>query len=156
MNVIFVDVDGVLNPWRMKEDGFKVLAFPNGCSAPGYYLKLHRDYGYWLNSLAIDTDSELVWGSTWQGYSNEWIGSRIGLPEMPHLDLSDGKFSESLGSLKARKAEAYANGSRFVFLDDEWNLGHSLTSKKGLHIMVDPTVGLELCHIDRAREYLLS
>jgi len=152
---IFVDVDGVVNPVVLREGGEKLLALPHGTDTQGYYLRLHKDYGRWLKQLSEDTESFLVWGSTWQIHANRWVGEYLELPHLSHLDLSQGRFSESLGSIKADAANKYADGNRFVFFDDEPDLGSRLADN-GLHIRIDYRSGLEEYHIEEARNYLLS
>lgn len=154
MKYIFVDVDGVLNPDVLRDGGFKYLALPNGDEYPGYYLNLHPDYGKWLLDLAKSTESELVWGTTWQSHANKWIGSKLNLPEIPNLDLTKGRFSESLGGTKARAALEYAGSSRFVYFDDEPDMHFYFKDQSGLHIYIEPRYGLQPEHIQEAEQYL--
>jgi len=156
MTYIFVDVDGVLNPDNLRPGGFTILAKPYGPGSAGYKLKLHKDYAKWLLELQSCTGARLVWGTTWQQWANEWVGVPLGLPEMPYLDLSPQKYGENLGSIKGRQAVAYANGSPFVYFDDEPNIGYAINGSKGLHIAIDWHRGLEESHIEVAKEYLKS
>jgi hypothetical protein len=153
---IFVDVDGVLNPDVLRPGGERLLALPHGGETPGYYLNLHKDYGKWLKQLSENTEAFLVWGSTWQGYANKWVGEYLELPHLSHLDLSEKRFSENLGSVKGRQAVTYANGSKFVYFDDEVDIGHCIVGSKGLHIVIDNRTGLQESHIQIAENYLKS
>ena len=154
---IFVDVDGVLNPDIPREGGFIQLGYPepdNGYSRSGFKLKLHPIYGIWLLELAESTRAELIWGTTWQEYANEWVGKPLGLPEMPHLNLNERKFSENLGSIKGRQAWKYAGDEKFVYFDDEPNIGYCIEGSNGLHIYVDYRYGLMKKHIIEAMKFL--
>lgn len=153
---IFIDVDGVLNPDVLRPGGEKLLALPHGNRTPGYYLHLHKDYGKWLKQLSEKTGAFLVWGTTWQGYANKWVGEYLELPHLSHLDLSERGFGESLGSIKGRKAVEYAGGSKFVYFDDEVDIGHCIVGSKGIHIVVDYRTGLQESHIDVAEKFLMS
>jgi HAD domain in Swiss Army Knife RNA repair proteins len=153
--VIFIDVDGVLNPEDPHEDNRVVLAKPEG-SAWTFPLNLSARQGRLLTALARETGAEIVWCSTWQQDANEWVGSRIELPpELPHLRLEPARFSETLGAVKARTAAAYAGRRRFVIFDDEPEIGSCLPGDAdGLHVYVDPRSGLLPEHIAAAREFL--
>lgn len=156
MKHIFIDVHGVLNPFRY-HPGFDV----HYAEVEGFIYKLflNPEHGEWLKTLAKDTDSALVWGTTWQQYANDQIGSRIGLPELPYLDLDkcpDRKLSDSLGTVKAKAAKLYAGKSRFVYFDDEPDIGTALKGTEGMHFVVEPNTGLTEKTISAARNYLLS
>jgi hypothetical protein len=148
---ILVDVDGVLNPNLPSEGAFSVLAKPGGVS---YNLILNKRQADLLLRLAEDTNSELVWATTWENQANEWIGPEIGLPQLPVVKMVQRKFSENLGSIKARSALAYAGDSKFVYFDDEYNIGYCLEGTNGRHVYVDPKYGLVLRHIVEAEAYL--
>jgi hypothetical protein len=149
MKYIFVDVDGVLNSDNSLPGSFTVLASPQGYAS--FKLNLNAVHGKWLLQLAENTDSSLVWGSTWQKYANEWIGSRIGLPEMPHLVIPP---FDSPERAKAQAALDYADGAKFVYFDDWKAISNYLDGTRGLHICIDPWQGLQKEHIDRAEQYL--
>lgn len=153
MNIIFIDVDGVLNPWKPASDFIR-----HDISVLGtvYAVYLNPQHGDWLKQLAKDTSSELVWGTTWQELANPEISVRIGLPELPYLTLKPAKFRESLGSIKGRAAVEYAKSEKFVYFDDEQDIGSNIGGSNGLHICVNYQTGLQLSHIETARSYLLS
>ena len=158
MKYVFVDIDGVLNPDHLRAGGFRHEARPYGDSTM-FALNLHEAYGQWLLDLSEKTGAFLVWGSTWQQYANEWVGKPLGLPHLSHLDLVPTKFSETLGCTKARAAVEYAQGSPFVFLDDEPDLGHYIrrhhsgNRNQGLHVHVDPRYGLDRHHLVKAEKF---
>lgn len=153
MNYIFVDVDGVLNPFS-KHEGFDTHLIP--VSGVAYNVYLNKEHGKWLTKLAEDTKSELVWGTTWQEEANDKISWRVGLPRLPYLTLKRERLSESLGTTKARAARKHAEDSKFVYFDDEYDIGYALEGTKGLHVYVHPELGLTEDHINTARQYLLS
>jgi hypothetical protein len=149
-------VDGVLNPFKSQIGFTKHIISVLGES---YLVYLNTEHGSWLKTLAKDTNSGLVWGSSWQQYANVHISPRIKLPKLPYLDLDglpDRKFSESLGSVKARAAKNYAGNDKFVFFDDESDLGYYLKGSNGMHLVVEPHTGLTAGDIQIARQYLLS
>ncbi|WP_207401136.1 HAD domain-containing protein [Actinomadura roseirufa] len=77
--MLYLDVDGVLNPDE---------------PSPGFTehrvgrltVRLSPEHGAWLRELAGRLD--LVWATTWEEHANQYIGSRLGLPELPHVDFS--------------------------------------------------------------------
>lgn len=151
INFIFIDVDGVLNPWKPTEAFTRYHIEVQGVVYPVY---LNPEHGEWLKKLAADTNSELVWGTTWQELANPEISTRIGLPELPHLPLHRGKLSESLGQTKAEAAKRYAGDSKFVYFDDETDLGWYLGDCNGIHFCIDYRYGLLPEHITKASNYL--
>ena len=153
MKYIFLDVDGVLNPNLGSEGSFKVVAKPNGLS---FNLILNKRQANLVLKLVEDTGSELVWATTWEHHANEWIGPPLCLPELPVVKLAERKFNENLGSVKARSVLAYAGDSKFVYFDDEYNIGYCLEGTNGRHVYVDPMYGLVLRHIVEAEAYLKS
>ena len=152
MKYLFVDIDGVLNPGHLRQGGFRHEAWPYGTDASKFTLNLHEAYGEWLMNFSEETGAFLVWGSTWQEYANEWVGRPLGLPHLSHLELVQGKLSETLGATKARTAVEYAQGEPFVFLDDEYDLGRHLVPG-GQHILVDPRSGLHRRHLIEAEKF---
>lgn len=153
MKYIYIDVDGVLNPTIIPEHFNRYIIKLAGQE---FLVGLSPEHADWLLQLANATESELVWGSTWQQYANREIGQRIALPELEHLDLIPPRWGASLGWTKAAAAEKHAGDSKFVFFDDQYDLGWYLEGKNGLHIMVDHRDGLQLKHIEMARNFLLA
>jgi HAD domain in Swiss Army Knife RNA repair proteins len=145
--LIYVDVDGVLNAEARSELRVVEMGFP---------LNLNPAHGTWLLSLAERTGASLVWGTTWQELANKHIAGHLGLPELPWLDLSSRKFSETNDVVKSREAENYAEDDPFVYFDDWPTIGMFITKPKGKYIYVDPVRGLQQGHIDQAEEWLNS
>lgn len=79
--LLFLDVDGVLNPVRPRaEAGFRTH------SLLGTRVLLSRAHGRWLRELADVYD--LVWATTWEQYANELICPLLGLPALPVVPLT--------------------------------------------------------------------
>ena len=77
---LLLDVDGVLNPLSVaKPSGFtryKLL---------GYEVWLSTQHGEWLRTLAKWFD--LVWATTWEYQAPRLIAPRVGLPQMPVIEV---------------------------------------------------------------------
>lgn len=153
MSIIFLDVDGVFNPNRPSEGHFTVLAHPVGAT---FKLILNKRQSSMVLKLAEDTASRLVWATTWEDEANEWIGPHLDIPELPVVHFRPKKFSESLGSIKARGVVEYAAGEKFVYFDDQYDIGNYMGDCNGLHILVNPKYGLVSRHIIEAEDYLTS
>lgn len=153
MKYIFLDVDGVLNPNRPSEGSFTVLAKPDGVQ---YKLILNKSQANMVKVLANQTDSSIVWATTWEDHANEWIGPNLGLPELPVVRLKSKFFGESLGSVKARAVKEYAGDTKFVYFDDQYDIGAFLKDSNGLHVYVNPKYGLVSKHIVEAESFLTS
>jgi HAD domain in Swiss Army Knife RNA repair proteins len=149
MKYIFIDVDGVLNTDYVAPGGLTVLAKPG--NAGPFKLNLNPEHGKWLLKLAENTDSSLVWGSTWKEHANEWVGSHIGLPDIPHLTFPS---YDSPERAKATAAMDLAGDSRFVYFDDWFNISSYIHDCNGHHIWVDPHHGLKKEHIEEAERFL--
>lgn len=151
---IFVDVDGVLNAEKGIEGVFDTFGMAKGFT---FRLKLNKNHGVWLTELAEDTDSKLVWGTTWMEYANEQIGKQIGLPELPVAHVPS-RFRETTEAWKARSVVDFADGNPFVWFDDMVGISYHLhdlrPDKQWLLVRVDPIAGLTKKHIEIAREWL--
>lgn len=116
--ILFLDVDGPLNPYMARDKSLK-LGYVKHNPAPrdfpgGINVWLHPDHGRQL----LDLPYELVWGTTWMGEANEFIGPHIGLPELPVAPISrvDGRTAPHW---KLPGLVRYAAGRPFVWVDDE-------------------------------------
>lgn len=107
--LLLLDVDGVLQP--------------TGSSVPPGYQRftddtssvvLRPEHGPWLLDLAEHFD--LVWASTWGASANEAIGRRLGLPELPHVELGE---LPRHGTRKLAAVQAYVGDRAVVWIDDE-------------------------------------
>lgn len=159
--LVLLDVDGVLNPLKRPHRGYRRFRVsPGGVT---FKLWLNAAHGPQLLELAESTGSELAWASYWCDGANEWVGPKVGLPELPYVPIPrfpgepDGI---SLGAWKARHVAAYVGERPFVWFEDEPDAAERLLDHlaEGSHFLVrvDPLKGLLEGHLDRARAWLAA
>lgn len=126
---LFVDVDGVLNPFglqgRKLPPGYRLT--PVDLGGVEYPIIYHPDMGEWLTKLAADFDAELVWCTTWEDKAPQLIAPLVGLPAMPYVPLYPPKMGASTGWTKAHSIRLWMDehGEKpFVWFDDEADCGH--------------------------------
>lgn len=125
--LLFLDVDGPLNPYAAKPsrrpEGYQTYRFFAGTSDWG-----KRGLRVWLNPAhgpqLLDLPFDLVWGTTWESLANEHIGPAIGLPELPVVHFG---FSESS---KIPALVRYADGRPFAWVDDDIDLTDRVYAKR--------------------------
>lgn len=122
--VIAVDVDGVLTPHdvRRAEDlGYRPHRYdgpaPDGSPATGT-VWLQPDHGAWLRELAAHAD--LVWCTSWQHLAATWVGPRLGLPDLPVIDVADFAGVRFGHQGKLGPLYAWTADRPVVVLDDEF------------------------------------
>ncbi|GJF34186.1 hypothetical protein KNE206_68860 [Kitasatospora sp. NE20-6] len=152
--LLFVDVDGVLNPadpWPADGYGHHRLL--------GHDVLLSPVHGDWLRELADTYD--LCWATTWQGSANEHLGPLLGLPELPVVTVN--RYARQAGDPRIRLAELisghkwapllrHAAGRPFAWVDDVIPprlVRNSLLRSDRLLLRTDPHQGLERHHVDR-------
>lgn len=155
MSIIFVDVDGVLRPFT-NQPGYQRFDFTH--EGEQHSIQLNPVHGFWLKILAEQTGARLVWGSMWEHNAAKYIAPLVGLPDMPVMKIHRYKMSSTIDQDKAFSAINYAKGEFFVFLDDEFFIQDVLEQEKanGVHIYVDPDIGLTTTHVNLAKYCLLS
>ncbi|MEU2132106.1 hypothetical protein [Streptomyces sp. NPDC018352] len=130
--LLFLDVDGPLNPYAAKPqkrpDGYTTLRVPWGRGIPmadrGLPVR-RRPLRVWLNPehgrSLLGLDYELCWATTWMDDANRWIAPVLGLPELPFVDFGDALFQERPDGVHWKTAPLvrYANGRPFAWVDDE-------------------------------------
>lgn len=149
--LLFLDVDGPLNPYMALKDktppeGYTMhRAYPNGTDRAGFDLLLNHGHGAKL----LDLPYELVWATTWEKHAHEWIGCHIGLPELPVIEFGPSPArSDSRLHWKTERLIEYAEGRPFVWVDDEcstYDWSH-IQGEHGPHgdiYRVDPRHGLK-------------
>ncbi|MFD0656319.1 HAD domain-containing protein [Thermocatellispora tengchongensis] len=131
-----------------------------------YRVQLNTAHGPALLRLAEETGAELVWATTWEHAANEWIGPRIGLPELPVIEmplpgLPGGPPPSGYGEMfKTPHVAAYVGGRPFVWFDDHtWEPDEAyLRDRPGigefLLVRVDARAGLTEADLAGAREWL--
>jgi hypothetical protein len=160
--LLFVDVDGPLNPYaakperrpegyathRMKPDSW-VASNPHGRPRPAAYTRPLR---VWLNprhgSRLLELPCDLVWATAWAAEANQWIAPEIGLPALPVIQWPDPREPAEPGlHWKTGTILQWAGGRPFCWIDDEltpadqtWVAAH--TSAETLLHRVDPRTGL--------------
>lgn len=119
--LIFVDIDGVLIPFRPRVTStYRRLSGGAGCapdrSGNPLLDRLDPDHGRQLLALP----GELVWASTWMAEANEVIAPRLDLPDLPVVDWPDADEEPQRGMhWKTLPLARWAAGRAFVWLDDE-------------------------------------
>ncbi|MGW4650946.1 HAD domain-containing protein [Kitasatospora sp. NPDC004289] len=152
--LLFLDVDGVLNPVCPHPD-----ADFDTHTLFGYAVLLSARHGDWLRELA--GTYELCWATTWEDHANEHIAPVLGLPQLPVVHFSgyvaqpDDPKVPVLDLIAAHKWAPllrYAAGRPFAWVDDV--IPGSLTRRSVLRrdrllLRIDPGQGLERHHVDR-------
>jgi hypothetical protein len=120
--LLLLDVDGVLNPsasrrWLDKSDFRKRdTTVANGNTYPVW---LNRAHGKMLLDLCADNNMELVWCTTWEDEANDFIGPRLGLPQLPVI-----KFGWNAMTWKFGAVLDYVQDRSLAWLDDDFQLHH--------------------------------
>jgi len=154
--LLFLDVDGVLNPEPVSS-GRRPAGFETHRMRPsGWANPRVKPLRVWLNPehgrQLLDLPVELVWGTTWEHEANEWISPHVGLPQLPFVKFDSGTPGPGV-------LATYAAGRPFAWLDDELRVEHDgkwLTEngvKNFLLVLVAPFQGLRQSHLDRVREW---
>ncbi|WP_031078507.1 hypothetical protein [Streptomyces sp. NRRL WC-3742] len=168
--LLLIDVDGPLNPYaapkQRRPEGYEThRLLPEGwvtrnAPTPRNRVKPLR---VWLNPAhgpeLLALPYELAWATTWMEDANEHIAPRIGLPELPYITFTN-LFGDDPDGLhwKTRELVAWADGRRFVWLDDE--LGppdiewiEANHPGPALALWIDPRTGLRDLHFEALREW---
>ncbi|WP_406210779.1 hypothetical protein OG331_46120 [Streptomyces sp. NBC_01017] len=130
--LLFLDVDGPLNPYAAKPekrpDGYITLRVPQESGTPrepGGHSVRRRPLRVWLNpehgQALLRLDYELCWATTWMDDANRWIAPVLGLPELPFVEFGDALLQERPDGVhwKTGPLVDYANGRSFAWVDDE-------------------------------------
>ncbi|MGW4379510.1 HAD domain-containing protein [Kitasatospora sp. NPDC004531] len=152
--LLYVDVDGVLNPvFPHPDEDF------DSHTLLGYSVLLSPRHGEWLRELADHYD--LVWATTWEFEANRYIAPLLGLPELPVVKFSgyvpqpgDPRvpLMELFSAFKWAPLLRYAEGRPFAWVDDlipSRLVRRSLLRPDRLLMPIDPAQGLRREHVDR-------
>src|SRR5690606_30817556 len=164
--LVYVDVDGVLNPdgSRQQQLGFQPHRFdttgPHGQPARGT-VWLHPQHGTWLGELE-EAGAQLVWATSWGPLANTWIAPRLGLPgTWPVVDLQGRTGTRWGHALKLDPITAHAGDTPLALLDDQiggkdpmWAQQRTADGSPTLLIAVDPYKGLTRADIDQVLTWL--
>ncbi|MGW7528169.1 hypothetical protein [Streptomyces sp. NPDC054783] len=146
--LLFLDVDGPLNPYAAKPE-----RRPEGCTTIRVPLLARRPLRVWLNPdhgpALLRLGYDLCWATSWMAEANVWIAPVLGLPQLPYVDFGTGLFAERPDGVhwKTEAIVAYAAGRPFAWVDDEqgaadtaYVTAHHTSAALLRH--VDPRVGL--------------
>lgn len=147
---LYLDVDGVLNPWAAKNPHKHWLDYKKYPLKPGgevFKLWLSKELAAELVSLPV----EIVWATTWCEYANKLISPVLNWPEFRYLDyLPDHDTLTSCGKLKVVQEDAL-EGEPIIWIDDcldvddfAWAKDRTGPSKL---IKPHPAVGVTKYHI---------
>ncbi|MFG2227288.1 HAD domain-containing protein [Streptomyces sp. NPDC048644] len=161
--ILFLDVDGPLNPWRadperIERAGYRTLAMrPTGWEppVPALLVRLDPRHGPLLLALGF----RLVWATTWKADANTWIAPVLGLPDLPYVEWPPlGRDDGEEVHWKTRRLVEVAAGRPFAWVDDEisahdrdWVALHH--AGRALLHRVDPAVGLRPGDFGALREW---
>jgi hypothetical protein len=121
--LLYLDVDGPLNPWdappHRRPDGYQTFRYPQ--TGQDAYGRPRKPLRVWLNpshgERLLALPFSLVWGTAWHD-ANEWIGPKIGLPELPAVELRLPERWVSSHHWKLTHLIEYAAGRPFAWVDD--------------------------------------
>ena len=149
--LLFVDVDGVLNP-QLSGSQARKLGFTRR-----HVRYAGRREGVWINPehgpmlLAMADTFDLVWATWWMHAANREIGPMLGLPTLPVAE-----FTDADGLSKVPGVLRYAAGRPFAWLDDDLSSDELLAVRRHpdhLVALVDDTVGLTETHLVTVRRW---
>ncbi|WP_329012610.1 HAD domain-containing protein [Streptomyces sp. NBC_00690] len=152
--LLFLDVDGVLNPARPQPAGDF-----DAHDLLGFRVLLSRRHRDWLLELA--QVYEVCWATTWEDDANTHIAPALGLPTLPVVRFRG--YTAQPGDPRIRLMELfsgakwppllrYANKRPFAWLDDVIPprlVRNSLVRPDRLLLPIDGQQGLERHHVDR-------
>lgn len=162
--VLYLDIDGVLNPWRAKNprkhwpDYRKhTVNLPDGRS---YRMWFAPSLGNAVAALAARRNTEIVWATSWADHLNlvtDLSGLPDGLRSLPYDPEADSDL-RNCGKLPFVAADA---GSRpVVWVDDALGTGDKQWARERPHptmlVAPSPSAGLRQADLDRVDAWLAS
>lgn len=137
--LLYLDVDGVLNPVCPRPEGDFTIYRIQGST-----VLISARHGAWLRELS--EVYQLVWASTWEAYANLCIAPLLHLPELPFVPVGRRPGGDWLPIVR------HAAGRPFAWVDDlipDAVLRDSEARADRLLLPVDPGQGLRRSHVDR-------
>lgn len=123
---------------------------------------LNPEHGVWLRELAAESGAELVWATTWEAEADRLIGPILGLPSLEVISFGEFGVRHSAGRHGKLPAVIEWAGRRplcwfdddFQPGDEDWAIERTMEVAATRIIPVDPTTGLQVEHIEVARDFL--
>ena len=107
--LLFLDIDGVLNPLsNTPPPGFQAYFID------GYSVSLSDRHGRWLREL--HETFEIVWASTWEHSANVAVGPLLGLPLLGVVEFGNDRVGDTW---KLPAVSERAGDRPLVWIDDE-------------------------------------
>lgn len=121
--ILFLDVDGPINAYEMLRKGLPGYTLHQTRPGPPWDDERHKPLPVLLNhnhgARLMELGADIVWCTKWREHANVWIGSHIGLPELPHVPFTEPYRNKTRLHVKLPALLAYAEGRPFVWVDDE-------------------------------------
>lgn len=170
MNVIYLDVDGVLNPDTKKQRSKQWSDYKkyDAHIAFGgkYRIWLSVEMGQTLLAVATKHDAEIVWSTTWNNEANHHIAPVVGFPELRVVNYDENAYSFG-NSGKLPFVSADAGTKNVVWIDDYLGYADKLWAHErhnGIATEAYPTlaikpissIGLTKNHIEIIDEFFES
>ncbi|MFJ1708138.1 HAD domain-containing protein [Kitasatospora sp. NPDC088346] len=152
--LLFVDVDGVLNP----ECPYPDTGFDRH-HLLGHTVLVSGVHGAWLRELAAAY--QLVWATTWEEHANLHLSPLLGLEQLPvvrftgYVPQPDDPKVPVLDVFSARKwapIVRYAEGRPFAWIDDvipSSLLRRTFLRRDRVLLRIEAGQGLQRRHVDR-------
>ncbi|GGY23821.1 HAD domain-containing protein [Streptomyces tanashiensis] len=161
--LLLIDVDGPLNPYaaqrERRPEGYATHRMSPTAWTGTKPLRVWLDPDHGDELIALAEAYELVWATTWKGEANEWIGPRLGLPELPFIDWPTMHGAAPRGTFwKTQYILEYAAGRPFAWVDDDiTSYDHEYGEQKhlaaALLLRVDERIGLTRPDFDALAEW---
>lgn len=149
--LLFLDVDGVLNPFPGCPPGYREHALFGEGSEP---VRLAEAHGEWLRELAGWYD--LVWATGWGAEANR-LCPFLGLPELPVAELPPVPFEPRI---KVPAVAAFAGDRPAAWVDDiiteEARAWAEARAAPTLLLQVEPSLGLTRSTVDALLSWALT
>lgn len=160
--MLLLDVDGPLNPWKMKPHDLAANGYTtHQITLDGQTYPVHLNPAHGTTLLALANLVDLVWTTTWVEHANTLISPILGLPtNLPVIPWPDGaQDAYRRGSWKTPHIAAWTAGKPFAWFDDEVNRYDkkylAATNGIGPHlpVRVEPHTGLTEIHFAKVKAW---